>query len=245
MAETKPRYSARCTSCKASKRSAKLRDRIYHAKFLREPGDESLPDIAREIHVSAVAIHRHARLHVATRQLSDETVAIRVAKKTEDFKAAAAKKVELAIDHDVVADGLDSIQTLKEYIAQGHDLVRKGKISINAQSLLQAIRLDVDYESKKKDREVDIIKTMYRFASGQTKDVREQPKPEREKRSVATNKLAASADSGQDGSSDLHNEDAGDAIAYWAAKVPKGDTETKDPYQLTDLLEPVGEIDSN
>lgn len=228
-----PKFRPNCHGCILSKNNPKLRIRIYNAQYRREPGDETLRDIANEIGLASPAgLYNHAKRHLAERDPKPETRAVRIAKKTEDIKAAAQKKVELSIDHDEILPEDESISALREYITQGHVKIKAGELNITPQSFLQAVRIDVDYRSKQKDRQVDIIKTMYRFASGQKKEVHE--------RSDVTDRPSGDTDTGERFTGSLHNEDARDAVARWASGVPKKNPEPEDPHQLADVLESLG-----
>lgn len=236
------RYKPNCAACQLTRGKTKLRQRVSKAAFRREPGDETLQDIAKELHISSAGMYNHAKKHLSIRDDTPDVREVRVAKKVNDIKAAAQKKVELAIDHDDVLPEDESIAALKEYILQGHAMIREGKLPITAQSFLQAVRIDVDYKSKQKDRQVDIIKTMYRFASGQTKEANANPNSAQGATSgqPAAIEPTGSADSRQDESGAVHHEDAGDATARWATRVSEQDTIPQDPHQLADLLEPMG-----
>ena len=224
------KYKKNCLTCRASKNDAKLRQRIKHATYDRDVGDETLADIAIDLHISKIAVYNHAKKHIKDVEVSNDQRAVRVAKKVADIKTAAMKKIELSIDHEDIVGEPESVMALKEYITQGHALVKEGKLNITAQSFLQAVGKDIDYESKKKDREVDIIKTMYRFASGEKKEADAK----------ATTNTTGDVNSGQDGPGDIHNEDAGDAVAQWAAQLSPKYPKAEDPNQLADLQQPLG-----
>lgn len=239
-----PKYRKNCITCRAAKKDAKLRDRIYRATYHKEVGDESLRDIALEVPVSAVAMYNHARKHLADREPRPETKQLKIEKKTAEIKAAVHKKHELSIDHEEISSDLESVEALKEYIRQGYSMVKEGKINITPQSFLQAIRIDIDYESKKQDRQVDIIKTMMRFASGESKETNVKPKPVAGETEGAETPpvFTGSPDPGTGQPGDIHPEDARNALTQWANQVPQTDAEKKDPYQLADVLQPLGEI---
>lgn len=224
------KYKKNCLTCRAARKDPKLRQRIKHATYDRDVGDETLIDIAAELHITKMAVYNHSRKHLKEIETSMDHSAVRVAKKTADIKAAAMKRIELSIDHEEFVGEPLSVVALKEYIAQGHQLVKEGKLNITAQSFLQAVGKDIDYESKKKDREVDIIKTMYRFASGEKKEKDAEP----------TSVIAGDLNSGPDGPSSIHPEDAGDAVTQWAAHLSPKYPEQEDPHQLADVLEPLG-----
>lgn len=232
-------YKRNCRGCQVSRGNQALRNRIYNAQFKREQGDETLADIAKEVGISQPALYNHAKVHLATRDRDDTRKALILAKKTVDLKAAVAKKLEVSVDHEeVLAEG-EAATALNEYVAQGHVMVKEGKIKITAQSFLQAVRISLDYESKKKDREVDIIKTMYRFSSGAKKGTDERKDTGGEGRTPAAG-VAANTDRRPDGPGGLHNEDAGNAVTQWAAGLSPKYTKEEEPDKLTDVLQPLG-----
>lgn len=236
------RYKPNCAACQLTRGKTKLRGRVSKAAFRREPGDETLQDIAKELHISSAGMYNHAKKHLSIRDDTPDVREVRVAKKVNDIKVAAQKKVELAIDHDDVLPEEESIAALKDYIRQGHAMIKEGKLNITPQSFLTAVRIDVDYKSKQKDRQVDIIKTMYRFASGQTKEANANSDSAQGTDSGQPIAIepTGSTDTGPNGPGTVHNEDAGDATARWATRVSEQDTIPQDPHQLADLLEPMG-----
>lgn len=236
-----------------AKKDPKLRNRIRNAKFRREIGDETLKDIAIEIGLPFAGVYNHAKKHITDRGIAPETKEIRIVKKSEEIKASVARKHELAIDHDSIIVEDESVEALKEYIRQGYAMVKEGKINITAQSFLQAVRIDIDRVAKTKDRQVDIIKTMYRFASGASTETNKgtygtnpstDQVPGGSESQSQGNQIAAiasgSVDSGTEGPSDIHNEDARDAITRWAAGVSGQNPEVENAHQLADVLEPLG-----
>lgn len=239
------KYRKNCITCMRTKHDVKLRARIVHATYRRDVGDETLQDISKEMGISFQALYNHSRKHLKEREASLDHQAVRITKKVADIKAAAQKRAELSVDHENISAEPESVIALKEYIAQGHDLVKQGKLNITAQSFLQAVGKDIDYEAKKKDREVDIIKTMMRFASGETSETKKEIKNENDTRKGSSVAAIASgdADTGQDGPSDIHNEDAGDAVAQWAAELSGKYSKAEDPNQPADVQQPLGEID--
>src|SRR3954468_12021970 len=93
-------YKRNCATCRLSRGNAKLRKRIINAWWFRGDGsDESLKQIAQEIHVTDQSIYNHVKKHITKPPVKTPLV---VETHIAKMKAQIAKETELAIDHDSV-----------------------------------------------------------------------------------------------------------------------------------------------
>jgi hypothetical protein len=205
---------------------------LYDAYFRHEQGDETIAQISKELGMHYTSLYNHMQKHVSVRERDGVRKVAIMDKKREDIKAQVQKKHELAIDHKDVKDDVLGAAIMEDYLAQAGTLVREGKIPITAQSFLTAVRISLDYESKKKDRQLDVVKTMYRYAAGKVND-------------GATPTTDSRPGAGPDESGDIHNPTAGDAATRWAKAVSEKHAAPEDADKLINLQQPVGEVDVN
>lgn len=160
------KYKKGCVTCKQAKSNPKLRDRMYNAYYRGDPLDESIVDISREINVSQGAMYNHMKKHVHERP---NKTPVMVENHIERLKATIAKETELAIDHDAAVPREDYERAIDGVLAEGMDQMKKEGKTITISQLLTAAKIKADYMSKKRGQNVEIIKTMYKMSSGNTK----------------------------------------------------------------------------
>lgn len=219
------KYKRNCRTCQLSKGNAKLRERIVHAKFRHEAGDETLTQIAGDLGISGAALQNHARKHI-----TEETAFTLERKKVrgiEKVKVRAMKEMEVAFDHSDVVAELDFERGLREVVAEGITRLEKGEITVSTTQLLQAIKIKADYEGKKRGQDTELIKTMYKMATNKDKngntnghtDTGDTAEGER------STPAAGEVDTGRAGRpDDLHYEAPWDALARGATSLPQGNS---------------------
>lgn len=192
------RYKVNCSVCKASRGNPKLRARIYAAYYRQDEGDERVGHIAKELGFTLASIYNHCKKHVSPNPITTPTI---VTGHIERLKAKIAKDTELALDHDLINPKQDFEMAVDAVIAEGiAQLKEKGKI-ITVNQLLAASKIKSDYESKKRGQNTELIKTMYRYASGRNKGTNGiTPRPPR------------SPQPGPDGPDNLHQQTLRDAL---------------------------------
>lgn len=204
-------YKRNCISCQKSRGNPKLRARIYHAQFLRENGDETLAQIALDIGVAEPSMRNHAKKHVNLRSVASEEV--RVVKNIEKVKAKIQKDTELSFDHDLVIPKQDFEMVVDGVLLEGFDQLKKQGKQISISQLLAAAKIKADYTSKKRGQDTEIIKTMYRMASGGQGDSSGQ------QTGSSSTGTASQVDSGRpERPGDIHKQ------TPWDALTPGADT---------------------
>jgi hypothetical protein len=191
--------------------NGRLRARFHHAFFEREVGDETLKQIGEEIGLTQQSLHNHMKKHARRKNVNIEEG--KKIKQIETIKANVAKKVELAIDHDEVVPQTDFEQAVGDIIALGIERLKKGDINVSTTQLLAAAKIKADYTAKKRGQDTELIKTMYRMASGyQGQETDSAP-------AVATVDSARA-----DRPDSVHQQSAWDALTRRAEALSTGDT---------------------
>lgn len=157
------KYKINCSVCQRSKGNPKLRARIYAAYYKQDEGDERLAHIAREQGMNLQPLYNHCKKHISP---NPEITPIRVEGHIEKLKAQIAKETELAIDHDAALPKEDYERALTDVIAEGMAELRKGGKTVTVSQLIAAAKIKGDFQAKKRGQDVEIIKTMYKFSSG-------------------------------------------------------------------------------
>lgn len=157
------RYKVNCKTCQITRGDAKLRTRIYNAYYRRDEMDEPLTHIAKEIGISHIAVFNHAKKHMSIRKIATP---VRVERSIEKMKAQIAKETELAFDHDAAVPKEDYERVIDGVLAEGMDQMKKTGKTITISQLLTAAKIKGDFQAKKRGQDVEIIKTMYKFSSG-------------------------------------------------------------------------------
>lgn len=164
-ARYRAKTNKKCKSCQACKNNPKLRDRYYKAWFDRTPGEETLEHIGKELGISNQAIYRHAHNHMR-RRVSKMTATEQVQSKAQDLKAEAMKALEVSFDHGVVIPKEDYEQAVDDVIADGMAQMKVQNKDITINQILAAAKLKGEWKLKKRGQDTEIIKMMYRGASG-------------------------------------------------------------------------------
>lgn len=216
-------YKRNCRSCQISRGNQKLRERIYHAEFLRETGDETLAQIAPEMGVSYSSLKNHATKHIKLRSVASEEV--RVTKNIEKIKAKIAKDTELSFDHESIVPKQDFEMVVDGVLAEGYQQLKKQDKQISISQLLTAAKIKADYTSKKRGQDTEIIKTMYRMASGgkdtNSDKVTSGASTSGAKADVDSTRTAPRVDnSGSDRPGSIHQQSPWDALAPGTNPIP-------------------------
>jgi len=148
------------------RKNPKLRGRIYTAYFKKDEADESVTGIAEEIGINTRGMYNHCKKHIAMH--ADRMPAV-VEGHIERLKAQIAKETEVAIDHDSAVPKEDYERAIDGVLAEGMAQMKQGGKTITISQLLTAAKIKADYMSKKRGQNVEIIKTMYKMSSGNTK----------------------------------------------------------------------------
>lgn len=226
------RYKPNCKTCQLSKgpQNVKIRQRILKAKFRREPGDETMSQIAAELGINWATFSNHCAKHISERSV--DSVTVNTAKKIQKVKVKQMKEMEIAFDHTDVVGEMDFERAAREIVALGIERLERGDITVTTTQLLQAIKIKSDYESKKRGQNTEIIKTMYRYASGQAGDkdkTKEESSQEaqNEEPDGPTTRPTESPDPGEDRPSYIHKQVAWDALARRAEALSTGNNPTQ------------------
>lgn len=199
-------YKPNCTACRATKNDAKVRKRIRYAFFERQEGDETLADIARELHVGIPSMYNHAKKHVPDMREADkrrnETLS---AHKYARAKAIANKKLEVAFEKNDLNITENYEEFLDDYITQGNDVLAKGQMKITEKGFLAAIKIKADIQGKKRGQDIEIMKAVYSFSSGKNKKVKQNDE--------STGGVPGGLDPGERQPGDLYGAAVGDAAA--------------------------------
>lgn len=159
---------SKCKSCNACRHNPRLRLRYYHAWFERQPGEETLEMIGQELGISNQAIYRHAHNHMK-RRVEKSTVQDRIKHKAELVKVEAMKELEVSLDHENLIPREDYEKAVDDVIAEGIVQLKAKDKDVTINQLLAAAKIKGDWAVKKRGQNTELIKTMYRSASGFTK----------------------------------------------------------------------------
>ena len=223
------RYKPNCNTCKKTKLDAKLRQRIQNAAYKRDIGDESLAEIAKEIGVTIPTIYNHVKKHITDDDIVlEKRLQSKRSLQAEKIKAKVQKDLELKLDVATVEE-IDSdplqILGLKEYIAQGNDMIKKGGLKITAQSYLVAVRTLNEFEAKKTNNKLEFLRTIAAFRGGK-KELIDPTKvgEETESGDRPTGEITESTHRGPGRPRRIRGEVVGDATARWAEEVLEANT---------------------
>lgn len=213
-----------CKTCQKTKgkENRHLRARLQRAYLARDTvGDEAFLSICTvDLHLAPDRVIHHMVNHV---HLTDMLMRRRKADLTaiERVRGELSKELELSFDHDQVIPETDFERGLSITIARGIDRMEKGEITVSTTQLLQAAKIKGDLVSKKRGQDAEIIKTMYRMASGYD--------GKRPNLNPVTGESRVLDHEGTDRPSAVHKQSARDALTQRSAYVPVPDTGTKNP----------------
>jgi len=157
------KYKVNCKTCRLSRENPKIRQRIYYAYFKRDEQEETIKDIAREVGIDDAAIYRHCKNHITIAPIKNP---VQVEKHIQELKAKIAKETELALDHDSVVPKEDYERVLDGVLAEGLAQMKTNGKTITISQLLTAAKIKGDFQAKKRGQDIEVIKSMYRFSSG-------------------------------------------------------------------------------
>lgn len=179
------KYRKNCAVCKAMKKDEKLKRRIYNSSYFDPSSPESLNALADDYVglFSRASLYNHVRKHgiitpSAAKYRKDKIIAAAkgdvIPLKGGDHINSAVEAVGKLVPQvmgDVIAGtplAPDSLyeQSLDDIIIVGMDDFKKGKIKLNAATLLTAIKIKADIESKTKDRKADFVAAMAAIVAG-------------------------------------------------------------------------------
>lgn len=203
-------YKRNCKPCQLVRGNPKLKERVYHAFYSRDPGDETITQIAIELEVSRTSLRNHCIRHTKIKSVALEEV--QTTKVIEKIKAKIQKDTELSFDHEDIVPKQDFELVIDGVLADGYDQLKKQNKNISISQLLTAAKIKADYTSKKRGQDTELIKTMYRMASGADK-------------TDSTRTVAEVDSGGSDGPSDIHKQAARYAFTPGTDTVLTGDTE--------------------
>lgn len=208
----KKKFNKNCKSCvlTSGKENQRLRGRIANAYFRPDPASESCGQIADELGISRPSFSHHCKNHLRARH--PEAKARQTASLITKAKAHIQKDLELSFDHEEVIAETDYEHGLSQTIALGTQRMERGEITVSTTQLLQAIKIKADYSAKKRGQDTELIKMMYRTASGLNKD-------EKEEDATVTEPIGRMDTPREDGPGNLHQPSAWDALTQRAAEV--------------------------
>jgi hypothetical protein len=157
----------KCKSCVACRNNPRLRLRYYNAWFNREPGAETLEMIGQELSISNNAIYRHAHNHMR-RKVSKVQAPDQVTEVQSQLKAQAMKELEISFDHDLIVPKEDYENVIDAVLVDGLAQLKTQGKQITVNQLIAAAKIKGDWKAKKRGQDTEIIKMMYRGASGFT-----------------------------------------------------------------------------
>lgn len=208
----KKKFNKNCKSCRltAGVENRSLRERINSAYFRPDPASESCAQIADELGISRPTFSNHCRNHL--RQRNPEAKAKTTATLISKAKAHIQKEMELSFDHEEVIAETDYEKGLSQTIALGTQRLERGEITVSTTQLLQAIKIKADYSAKKRGQDTELIKMMYRTASGLNTD--------KETEDAAVTGQTNGVDTAREiGPGSVHKQSAWDALTQRAAEV--------------------------
>lgn len=201
------KYNKLCGICSLSKNDPKFRKRVLHATFRREGGEESLVDIAKEFNIKQSSLYSHTKKHIRdTTDQEKRRLASLMMSKRESIRAKSNHDLQVAVYKDDVMPIEQFEEGLDEYILQGKDLLDKGQIKITGKDFLTAIKIKSEIHAKKRGQDIEIMKAVYSFASGE----KEHAKKETD---GTPPELSASTSGGETESDNIYRTALGDATA--------------------------------
>jgi hypothetical protein len=164
-----------CKSCAAIKEDealgangaygGKLGERFYTAWFERKPGEETLEHIGKEIGISIVAVYNHAHNHMTQRVNKSKEMQAKDAE-INKLKVKAMKELEISFDHETAVPKQDFEMVIDQVLIDGLAQLKVEGKQITVNQLIAAAKIKGDWQSKKRGQDTEIIKMMYRSASG-------------------------------------------------------------------------------
>jgi hypothetical protein len=121
--------------------------------------------LGKELEISNNAIYRHAHNHMK-RKVDKLEVVTKVREESASIQAQAMKALEVSFDHGIIIPKDDYEQAVDDVIADGLAQMKVGNKEITVNQLLAAAKLKGEWKLKKRGQDTEIIKMMYRGASG-------------------------------------------------------------------------------
>lgn len=226
------RYKVNCKVCISSKQMPEMRKMIYNAKFHPEPGDYSLKEIQylhnlnkpAEEKFSLSSLSNHVNKHITRNAPTAPTRAQNIDLKAKQGRIDSLAE-QMGIDSEAAAEIGEIVSVvpvgdaelaLDAIIDQGVARIKSGELKVNVSNIVQAAKIKVESKNKQKDQQLELTKMVYRFASGEKKEI------------DATTETSGSTDTGSGQPGDIHNEVTRDAVTRWAAQVPAEYAEATD-----------------
>lgn len=211
------RYKINCRGCQESKKNPNFRKRVYTAAFKREDGDETLKQIAEEFGHSYPSLYNHVKKHLTeSRYNADEAKAVRTAKKVATIQAKVNKDMEVGFERGEMTVTDEYELSLNGYLSQGKAILDSGNMKITEKGFLTAIKIKSDIQAKKRGQDIEIMKAVYSFSSGNQAAIKEKAEKAKEQidgRDISTSGDAEGANSGQGRPDSVYRALAGDATS--------------------------------
>lgn len=207
------KYKTNCKICRLCRTDPILRKRLYQSYYEKDIGDESPSTVARDMGLAPSSVLNHLKKHTKLNPVkAPALVATHIAK----VQAQINKEAELAIDHDEVISKQDYERVVDSVLAEGLDQMKKQGKQISISQLLAAAKIKADYSMKRRGQDAELIKTMYRLATGN-------------KEPNGTEGNITEADGGvdiggQERPSDIHKQTPGYALARGSEALPQANT---------------------
>lgn len=172
-------YRKNCKACQVSKNNSRLRDRIYASKTFNPDGIEFITEIADDVGVSRWSMSNHCKKHVtisvAKKRKIAEAIKLHQAKTHLAAKVMGEEEARKIIEQEAEIMGKPFraevpgyVDLWDAFIALGENRLKNGTIQITAAHILKAAADKADWESKQKDRQLDIVKSIASFAAPKT-----------------------------------------------------------------------------
>jgi hypothetical protein len=146
----------RCNICKLVRYDKKLLKRIYNSSQYKEDG-ESLKSIQRDPEYIKVFTYQNLYRHSRKHQGIDE----------ETLQNRAAARYAAKLEVQQIKAAVNHTETRQELVDLGVQQLKDGSIKMSASALASLLKQQSDIEEKSKDRQLDIIKMIQRFQSGE------------------------------------------------------------------------------
>lgn len=154
-----------CNVCKALKKNQRLLNRIYKSKAY-QPGGETLRSIADE-HVGQFSykqLWNHCKVHQG---LSEDDI----------YNKALVRRSK-QIEVEKMQRQLGHVEVRQELVDIGAEAIRSGEVKMTAGVTARLLKDQSDIEEKQKDRQIEIMKMIQSFQSGEVAFKGTDPSPD-------------------------------------------------------------------
>lgn len=222
------KFKKGCFVCNAVRKDKRLRKRLHTSRYYNPHSKDTLRQIQQDcalqgVHFTYLSLQNHVRKHdppintTLGKALAKEIVKTKIQLEKKQLKAEVLERPE---------------ELWKQVIKDAKFEMESGNIKPTLENALKAAKDYTDFMAKQKDQNMKLATMIWEFSSGhdagllsgELDDYILEINGEKYDGARITETAESNSASRQDGSSSVHNGDAGDATTQWPSTLYQGNS---------------------